>query len=44
LELLNSQGTLAGAEAQRIQAQLEWRTARLALAASLGSLGTWAIQ
>ena len=44
LELLNSQGTLAGAEAQRIQAQLEWRTARLALAASLGSLGVWAIK
>jgi outer membrane protein len=44
LELLNSQGTLAGAEQQRIQAQLEWRTARLALAASLGSLGAWAVK
>ena len=44
LELLNSQATLAAAEQQRIHAQLEWRTARLQLAASLGSLGMWAIK
>ncbi len=44
LELLNSQATLAGAEQLYIQAQLEWRAARLGLAASLGNLGTWALK
>jgi outer membrane protein len=43
LELLSAQNTLAVSEQQRIQAQLDWRTARLQLAASLGSLGMWAI-
>jgi outer membrane protein len=43
LELLGAQSTLAAAEQQSIQAQLEWRTARIQLAASLGSLGMWAI-
>jgi outer membrane protein len=44
LELLSAQTTLAGAEQQRIQAQLDWRTARLQLAGSLGSLGMWAVK
>ncbi len=44
LELLNVQSTLAMAELQRIQAQLDWRTARLQLAASLGQLGMWTLQ
>jgi outer membrane protein len=44
LELLNAQSTVAASEQQSIQAQLEWRTARLQLAASLGRLGMWAIE
>jgi outer membrane protein len=44
LELLTAQATLAGAEQQRIQAQLDWRTARLQLAANLGQLGMWAVK
>jgi outer membrane protein len=44
LELLSSQATLAAAEEQRIEAQLEWRAARLQLAASLGNLGMWALK
>jgi outer membrane protein len=44
LELLSAQNALAVSEQQRIQAQLDWRTARLQLAASLGGLGIWAIQ
>ncbi len=44
LELLSAQSTLAGAEQQHIEAQLEWRSARLQLAASLGSLGLWAVK
>ncbi len=44
LELLNSQATLAAAEEQRIEAQLEWRASRLQLAASLGTLGMWALK
>jgi outer membrane protein len=44
LELLSSQTTLAAAEQQRIEAQLEWRAARLQLAASLGNLGMWALK
>lgn len=44
LELLGAQSTLATSEQQSIQAQLDWRTARLQLAASLGSLGMWAIE
>jgi outer membrane protein len=42
LELLSVLNTLAMAEQQRIQANLDWRTARLQLAASLGQLGMWA--
>jgi outer membrane protein len=44
LELLSAQTVLANAEQQRIQSQLEWRTARLQLAASLGHLGMWSIK
>ncbi|HEY2678551.1 MAG TPA: TolC family protein [Steroidobacteraceae bacterium] len=44
LELLSAQNTLSSSEQQRIQAQLDWRTARLQLAASLGTLGMWAMQ
>jgi outer membrane protein len=44
LELLSSQTVLAGAEQQYITAQLEWRAARLQLAASLGNLGMWALK
>ena len=44
LELLSAQTTLAGAEQLRIQAQADWRTARLQLAASLGKLGMWAVK
>ena len=44
LELLSAQGTLATSEQQAIQAQFDWRTARLQLAESLGSLGMWASQ
>jgi outer membrane protein len=44
LELLSAQSTLAASEQQSIQAQLDWRTARLQLAASLGRLGMWAIE
>lgn len=44
LELLSAQSTLATSEQQWIQAQLDWRTARLQLAGSLGSLGMWAIE
>ncbi|HEX7684874.1 MAG TPA: TolC family protein [Trinickia sp.] len=38
LELLNSQSALARAKQQRIQAQTEWKIARLQLASSLGKL------
>jgi outer membrane protein len=44
LELLSVQNTLATAEAQRIQARTDWRTARLQLAVSLGQAGMWALQ
>jgi outer membrane protein len=44
LELLSAQSTVAASEQQSIQAQLDWRTARLQLAASLGRLGMWAIE
>jgi outer membrane protein len=44
LEVLNAQSILSASEQQSIQAQLDWRTARLQLAASLGSLGMWAIE
>jgi outer membrane protein len=44
LEMLNAQSTLSASEQQWIQAQLDWRSARLQLAASLGSLGMWAIE
>jgi len=44
LELLNAQSTLSASDQQWIQAQLDWRAARLQLAASLGSLGMWAIE
>jgi outer membrane protein len=44
LELLSAQSTVAASEQQWIQAQLDWRTARLQLAASLGRLGMWAIE
>jgi outer membrane protein len=44
LEVLSVQKGLAIAEQQRIQALLDWRTARLQLAASLGQLGMWALE
>jgi outer membrane protein len=44
LEPLAAQTALATAEQEEIQAQLDWRTARLQLAASLGQLGMWAIR
>lgn len=44
LELLSAQGTMAVSEQQAIQAQFDWRTARLRLAESLGNLGMWAIR
>ncbi len=44
LEMLSAQSTLSTAEQQWIQAQLDWRTARLQLAESLGTLGMWAIE
>jgi outer membrane protein len=44
LELLTAQSTLSGAELQYIQSQLDWRIARLQLAASLGQLGMWAVK
>lgn len=39
LELLNSQNTVAQAEQQQIQAQFDWRNARIHLLLSLGRLG-----
>jgi outer membrane protein len=44
LDLLSVQNTLAGAEQQQIQAQLDWRTARLQLAASIGQLEVAAVR
>ena len=44
LEVLSAQTVLANAEQQRIQSELDWRTARLQLAASLGKLGMWALR
>jgi outer membrane protein len=44
LEVVSAQSVLANAEQQRIQSQLDWRTARLQLAASLGHLGMWALR
>lgn len=44
LEILSAQSTLSASEQQWIQAQLDWRTARLEFAASLGTLGMWAIE
>lgn len=44
VDLLSAQTTLAAAELQQIQAQLDWRTARIELAESLGQLGMWAVQ
>ncbi|WP_280529128.1 TolC family protein [Burkholderia perseverans] len=40
-ELLNAQTALADAQRQRVSALSKWRTARLALARSLGKLGVW---
>lgn len=39
LELLNAQSALATAKKQRVQALMDWRTARLELAGKLGRLG-----
>ncbi len=44
LELLTVQTSLARAEILHIEARANWRTARLQLAASLGTLGMWALQ
>lgn len=44
LELLSAQSAYANAQQQRIRALSDWRYARLALGASLGRLGLWAIQ
>ena len=43
IELLSAQATYASARQQHIQAQSDWRIARLALSASLGKLGPDAI-
>jgi len=42
--MLSVESSLASAEQLQIQSQSDWRTARLALAASLGQLGMWAIK
>jgi outer membrane protein len=44
LELLSSQSAYANAQQQRIRALSDWRTARLALAASLGQLNLQSIE
>lgn len=44
VEVLTAQNALSTSEQQAIQAQLDWRRARLELAESLGKLGMWAIQ
>lgn len=44
VDLLNAQTALSSSEQQSIQAQLDWRTVRLQLAESLGTLGLWAIE
>jgi outer membrane protein len=44
VELLSAQAAVASAEDQWIRAQLQWRTARIELAESLGDLGMWAIE
>jgi outer membrane protein len=44
LEVLTAETTLATAEQQQVQAQLDWRTARILLAQNLGHLGLWAVQ
>jgi len=44
VDLLNAQAMLSTSEQQWIQAQLDWRTVRLHLAASLGTLGMWALE
>lgn len=44
LEVLSTQKTLSDSEQQWVAAQLNWRTARLQLAASMGTIGMWALQ
>jgi len=44
LELLSAQSAYASAQQQRIQSLSDWRIARLALGASLGRLGLWALR
>lgn len=44
IELLNAQDAAAKAELRRIQSIADWNDARLKLAASIGTIGLWAIR
>jgi hypothetical protein len=44
IELLSAQSALANARQRRVESLLDWRTARLQLAASLGRLNLLALQ
>jgi outer membrane protein len=44
LDLLDAQGSKAGAALEQLQSRANWHAARLRLAASLGRVGFWALQ